>query len=96
MIPALFILISIPLVFFLPGFLICKTFFEVEEGIEMLCYSLILSLFVGICLGLLLGLNATIAALTGGFTAFNIAFYTVFIDLLLMVIYVGKELIFRK
>lgn len=84
------LVVGVPLVFFLPGYLIMLIFFDELDLLERIGFGSLLSISLTIALGLFLGYNTSMRDLTGGITAMNLWVHLGSITVALTAIYLVK------
>lgn len=85
MIELLRIIIGLPLVLFIPGYLIARIFFDELKELEKVALGFVLSMALDILIGLFLGYNKYMKELTGGITATNLWIYLGSITIILLI-----------
>ncbi len=84
-------LVSIILVFFLPGFLVVALLHRELETIHKILISFLYSAFIDVIIVFFLGGSKEIALVTGGLTFFNIVFLIVWISVVLSIVLYFKK-----
>ena len=85
------ILVGLPLLLFLPGYLVVLLLFKELGKIEKISLAFVISIFIDIVVGLFLGYNKYMKNLTGGITELNLWIYMTLITVFLLAIYIIKK-----
>jgi len=85
------VIIGLPIVLFIPGYLVTRIFFKELEELEKIAMGFILSIIIDIAVGLFLGYNETMKNFTGGITTPNLWIYLSSITVVLFCIYLIRN-----
>ncbi len=91
LISGLRVIIGIPLVLFVPGYLIALRFFKEMDTLEKIGLGFIFSISIDLVVGLILGYNRSMRELTGGITEMNLWVMLMFITVFLLGIYIKPD-----
>jgi len=85
------IIIGLPLVLFITGYLVARIFFKQLSELEKVALGFVLSIAIDIIVGLFLGYNEAMKNLTGGITTFNLWLYLGSLTIILVIVWALKN-----